>query len=77
MPRGFVGWLQHSGETSVNDWKFKGSGQRHFLWAVVDWECNLESEFDHPLFGWSNYDDSKPSTTGVEGSNMSCFIYVL
>ncbi|GBM50553.1 hypothetical protein AVEN_1939-1 [Araneus ventricosus] len=26
--RGFVRWLQHSGETSVNDPKIKGSGQR-------------------------------------------------
>ncbi|GBL64920.1 Extracellular matrix protein FRAS1, partial [Araneus ventricosus] len=28
IPREFVGWLQHSEETSVNDRKFKGSGQR-------------------------------------------------
>ncbi|GBN19743.1 hypothetical protein AVEN_238824-1, partial [Araneus ventricosus] len=26
MARGFVGWLQHSGETSVNARKVKGSG---------------------------------------------------
>ncbi|GBO19083.1 hypothetical protein AVEN_21212-1, partial [Araneus ventricosus] len=28
IARGFVRWLQHSGETSVNDRKVKGSGQR-------------------------------------------------
>ncbi|GBN16030.1 hypothetical protein AVEN_116014-1, partial [Araneus ventricosus] len=28
IARGFVRWLQHSGETSVNDPKVKGSGQR-------------------------------------------------
>ncbi|GBM60014.1 hypothetical protein AVEN_147581-1 [Araneus ventricosus] len=26
----------------------------------------LESVFDHPLFGWSNYDDNKSPTTVLE-----------
>ncbi|GBM12492.1 hypothetical protein AVEN_188675-1 [Araneus ventricosus] len=34
-----------------------------FLRAVVDCVCNLESIFDHPLFGCSNYDGSNAATS--------------
>ncbi|GBN25407.1 hypothetical protein AVEN_123058-1 [Araneus ventricosus] len=40
MVRGFVGWPQHSGETSVNDRKVKGSGLDRDLSIVPMCSCN-------------------------------------
>ncbi|GBM21743.1 hypothetical protein AVEN_118274-1 [Araneus ventricosus] len=63
IARGFVRWLQHSGETSVNDRKVKGSGLDKDLSTVPTGSCmRLGSVFDHPLFGWSNYDSNKFQT---------------
>ncbi|GBL81165.1 hypothetical protein AVEN_83211-1 [Araneus ventricosus] len=39
MARGFAGWLQHSGETSVNDRKVKGSGLDRDLSTVPTGSC--------------------------------------
>ncbi|GBO39811.1 hypothetical protein AVEN_226880-1 [Araneus ventricosus] len=68
MVRGFVGWLQHSEETSVNDRKVKGSGQRpqYSSYGSCRLRMRLRSVFDHPLFVWSNYDGNKSPTTDVE-----------
>ncbi|GBM80754.1 hypothetical protein AVEN_10620-1 [Araneus ventricosus] len=40
MAQGFVGWLQHSGETSVDDRKVKGSGLDRDLSIVPTGSCN-------------------------------------
>ncbi|GBM92824.1 hypothetical protein AVEN_45853-1 [Araneus ventricosus] len=40
IARGFVRWLQHSGETSVNDRKVKGSGLDRDLSTVPTGSCN-------------------------------------
>ncbi|GBN35211.1 hypothetical protein AVEN_155175-1 [Araneus ventricosus] len=40
MVQGFVGWLQHSGETSVNDRKVKGIGLDRDLSTVPYGSCN-------------------------------------
>ncbi|GBN02615.1 hypothetical protein AVEN_179869-1 [Araneus ventricosus] len=40
MARGFVRWLQHSGETSVSDRKVKGSGLDRDLSTVPTGSCN-------------------------------------
>ncbi|GBM85847.1 hypothetical protein AVEN_37494-1 [Araneus ventricosus] len=40
VARGFVRWLQHSGETSVNDRKIKGSGLDRDLSTVPTGSCN-------------------------------------
>ncbi|GBM05250.1 hypothetical protein AVEN_181632-1 [Araneus ventricosus] len=40
MTQGFVGWLQHSGETSVNDRKVKGSELDRDLSTVPTGSCN-------------------------------------
>ncbi|GBM50248.1 hypothetical protein AVEN_190960-1, partial [Araneus ventricosus] len=37
IARGFVRWLQHSGETSVNDRKVKGSGLDRDLSTAVQY----------------------------------------
>ncbi|GBN85687.1 hypothetical protein AVEN_156697-1 [Araneus ventricosus] len=42
-PEGFVGWLQHSGKTSVNDQKVKGSGLNRDLTIVAMGYCNCVS----------------------------------
>ncbi|GBL73054.1 hypothetical protein AVEN_128216-1 [Araneus ventricosus] len=71
MTRGFVGWLQHFGETSANDRKVEVDRD---LSTVPDSSCRLRmrlgSLFDHLLFGWSNYDVNKSPTTDVEFQNM-------
>ncbi|GBO20818.1 hypothetical protein AVEN_52140-1 [Araneus ventricosus] len=66
IARGFVRWLQHSGETSVNDPKVKGSGQRtqYSSYGQLKLRMRLGSVFDHPLFGRSNYDGNKSPTKG-------------
>lgn len=45
----------------------KGSGQR------PQYSCRLRlgSVFDHPLFGWSNYDGNKSSTTYVNAETWT------
>ncbi|GBM89675.1 hypothetical protein AVEN_122823-1 [Araneus ventricosus] len=40
MAQRFVGWLQHSGETSGNDRKVKGSGLDRDLSTVPTGSCN-------------------------------------
>ncbi|GBM05325.1 hypothetical protein AVEN_46867-1 [Araneus ventricosus] len=40
IARGFVRWVQHSGETSVNDRKVKGSGLDRDLSTVPTGSCN-------------------------------------
>ncbi|GBM27884.1 hypothetical protein AVEN_256683-1 [Araneus ventricosus] len=63
--RGFVQPSQHSGETSVNDRKIKGSGQRTqcSFHGQLQLRMRLGSVFDPPLFGWSNYVVNKSQTT--------------
>ncbi|GBM97397.1 hypothetical protein AVEN_821-1 [Araneus ventricosus] len=46
MALGFVGWLQHSGETSVNDRKVKGSGLDRDLSIVPTGYCNCVCVLD-------------------------------
>ncbi|GBN84039.1 hypothetical protein AVEN_218041-1 [Araneus ventricosus] len=67
---GFVRWLQHSGETSVNDRKVKGSEQRtqYGSYGKLQLRMRLWSVFDHPLLGLSNYDGNKSQT--LERRNM-------
>ncbi|GBM52623.1 hypothetical protein AVEN_16737-1 [Araneus ventricosus] len=45
MARGFVGWLQHSEETSVNDRKVKGSGLDRELSTIPRGSCNCVCVF--------------------------------
>ncbi|GBM34412.1 hypothetical protein AVEN_124101-1 [Araneus ventricosus] len=44
------------------------------VWAVPTGSCRLcmrpGSVFDHPLFGWSNFNSNKPPTTDVEHRNV-------
>ncbi|GBN44403.1 hypothetical protein AVEN_70284-1 [Araneus ventricosus] len=70
MGRVFVGWLQHSGETSVNDWEVKVSGQRPQHSSYGQLHMHLGSVFDHPNRGWSNYDGNKSPTTVLERRNL-------
>ncbi|GBL97473.1 hypothetical protein AVEN_162937-1 [Araneus ventricosus] len=69
--RGFVGWLQHSGETFVNDWKVNESGQRPRYNSYGQLHMRLGTVFDHPLFGWSNYDGNKSPTTVLEAETWT------
>ncbi|GBM51381.1 hypothetical protein AVEN_168767-1 [Araneus ventricosus] len=46
MARGFVGWLQHSGETSLNNRKVKGSGLDRDLSTVPTGSCNCVCVLD-------------------------------
>ncbi|GBL88028.1 hypothetical protein AVEN_30605-1 [Araneus ventricosus] len=65
IAQGFVRWLQHSGETTVNDRMLKGSGQRPQYSPYGQLHMRLGSVFDHPLFGWSNYDGNKSPKHGL------------
>ncbi|GBM31795.1 hypothetical protein AVEN_166901-1 [Araneus ventricosus] len=47
--RGFGGWLQHSGEISLNDRKVKGSGQGRDLSIVPTGSCNCVC-----VLGWNS-----------------------
>ncbi|GBM09463.1 hypothetical protein AVEN_141387-1 [Araneus ventricosus] len=40
IAQGFVRWLQHAGDTSVNDGKVKGSGLGRVLSTVPTGSCN-------------------------------------
>ncbi|GBL92178.1 hypothetical protein AVEN_5650-1 [Araneus ventricosus] len=64
MTRGFVGWLQHSGETSVNDRKVKGSGLDRDLSTIPTGSCNCVC-----VLGWYSTTRCSAGSTVVERRN--------
>ncbi|GBL73336.1 hypothetical protein AVEN_38859-1 [Araneus ventricosus] len=55
IARGFVRWLQHSGETCVNDPKVKGSGQRTVPTGSCNCVCVLVKGVHIHMFRTSPY----------------------